>query len=211
MKVLAIGPHPDDIEIGCGGTLLKYARKGEEIYMMVMTEGGKGGEPGERIKEAHKAAATLGAKKLICGGYDDTTLPLHYNELIQKVELAIKEIQPDFIFVNHFEDTHQDHRTLAEATLSATRYIRNVLFYEVPTTRNFNPTVFVDIGEFLDEKLELLGCHASQVMRTNVEGVSVTEVARSSAYFRGVQARVKYAEGFVGLRLFINILLNEHT
>lgn len=207
MRILALGPHPDDLEIGCGGTLLKYAQKGDEIYMMVMTSGGRGGDPLTRLKEQERAARSLGARDLILGDYRDTELPVHYNELIQKIERAIDKVRPDFIFVNHSDDTHQDHRTLAEATLSATRYIRNVLFYEVPTTRNFNPTVFVDIEGVLEEKLAVLHCHESQIMRTTADGVSVTEIARATAYFRGVQGRVRYAEGFVCLRLFINVLL----
>jgi LmbE family N-acetylglucosaminyl deacetylase len=89
--------------------------------------------------------------------------------------------------------------------MSATRYIRNVLFYEGPTTQNFNPQVYVDIADTLDAKLDALRAHRSQVMKTNIEDLSIIEVARSSANFRGIQGRVKYAEAFHSLRLFINI------
>ncbi|MBI5015001.1 MAG: PIG-L family deacetylase [Deltaproteobacteria bacterium] len=205
MRVLAIGPHPDDIEIGCGGTLVKYAHKGHDLFLMVLTGGGCGGDPALRIREQEASARRLGARALVWGGYEDTQLPLAYNEVIQKIEGAIREVTPDFIFVNYFQDTHQDHRTLAEATLSATRYVRNVLFYEVPTTRDFNPSVFVDIEGVFDEKLRLLECHASQINRTMVEGLSIRDVAQSAAHFRGVQGRVRYAEAFVCLRLFINV------
>jgi LmbE family N-acetylglucosaminyl deacetylase len=89
--------------------------------------------------------------------------------------------------------------------MSATRYIRNVLFYEGPTTQNFNPQVYVDIADTLEAKLGALRAHRSQVMKTNIEDLSIIEVARSSANFRGIQGRVKYAEAFHSLRLFINI------
>ena len=89
-------------------------------------------------------------------------------------------------------------------TISATRYIRNVLFYETPTTQNFTPNVFVDIARVLDEKLTTLNAHKSQVDKTNIENQNIIDIARSTATFRGIQARVKYAEAFNSLRLFIN-------
>ena len=75
----------------------------------------------------------------------------------------------------------------------------------MPTTDNFTPNVFVDIGSVLEEKLAALRAHASQGMKTNIEGLSILDIARSSAHFRGVQGRVPLAEAFVSERLFINI------
>jgi LmbE family N-acetylglucosaminyl deacetylase len=146
----------------------------------------------------------LGAEKIYWGGYRDTHLVVDV-ELIGKIEKVISEVQPDFIFCNFPDDTHQDHRHLAQAVMSATRYIRNVLFYEVPTTQNFNPQVFVDISDTLNKKIEALKAHQSQVMKTNIEDLSIVEVAHSCANFRGIQGRVKFAEAFHSLRLFINI------
>ncbi|HNS55279.1 MAG TPA: hypothetical protein PKH25_10930, partial [Syntrophales bacterium] len=75
----------------------------------------------------------------------------------------------------------------------------------VPTTVNFTPLVFVDIKDTLKGKIDLLLAHRSQVMKTNIEGLSITDVATSTAVFRGIQGRVQYAEGFVPLRLFVNM------
>jgi LmbE family N-acetylglucosaminyl deacetylase len=125
--------------------------------------------------------------------------------LIGKIEGVIAEVKPDFIFCNYPDDTHQDHRHLSQAIMSATRYIRNVLFFEGPTTQNFGPQVFVDISDNLNQKMAALEAHRSQVMKTNIEDLSIVEVARSTANFRGIQGRVKYAEAFQALRLFINI------
>ena len=205
MNILAIGAHPDDIEIGCGGTLAKYASYGHNIYLLIATNGMAGGEGDIRKKEQHRSADILNAKEVFWGGYTDTELEVN-KEAIIKVEAVIKKVKPDSIFVNFPDDTHQDHRHIAAITNSATRYIRNVLFYEAPTTQNFQPNVFVDIGEdFLKTKTELLKAHKSQINRTNISGVSILEVAQSTAHFRGVQARVAYAEAFQSLRLFINI------
>ena len=204
MNILAIGAHPDDIEIGCSGTLLKYREKGFDIFLMILTDGQYGADKEVRRKEQVKSSSLLGAKKVFWGGYNDTRLPLD-TELIRTIEDVLLDIEPHFIFVNYFDDTHQDHRHLVEATISATRYIKNVLFYEVPTTQNFSPNVFVDIKDVLDGKVALLRSHESQVMKTSIEDLSIVEIARSSANFRGIQGRVKYAEGFISLRLFINI------
>jgi len=208
MRVLALGCHPDDIEFGCGGTLIKYARAGHEVYAMVMTEGHAGGDQAVRRAEQEAAAEILGCKQLFWGGYSDTELPLN-RELIHKVESTIAEIDPDFIFIHYFDDTHQDHRTLAKSTITATRYTRNVLFYEGPTTNNFTPTVFVDITDEESDKIAALEAHASQVGKTNIGDLSIVEVVHAAALFRGTQARVKSAEGFMPLSLFINVAPGE--
>ena len=205
MNILAIGAHPDDIEVGCGGTLAKYARSGHEIYLLVMTEGGMGGEADVRKKEQDRSAKLLKPREMIWGSYKDTLLTPHMNQMVHDIETVLKKIAPDFIFVHYEDDTHQDHRALAKATVSATRYVRNVIFYEGPTTQNFAPTLFVDIRETIDEKFAMLLAHRSQVRKTNIEGLSITDVVRSTAVFRGIQGRVPYAEAFVPLRLFINV------
>lgn len=204
MRILALGAHPDDIEAGCGGTLIKYAENGHRIFLMVMTQGGQGGAPTVRKREQAHAARLLRAEKVFWGGYKDTEVPLG-RKLIQTVEQIVKRIDPHFIFVHYHDDTHQDHRHLAMSTITATRYTKNVLFYEGPTTQNFAPTVFVDIEQALDRKIRSLQAHASQVRKTNIEGLSIADLVRSSAHFRGIQGRVKNAEGFLPLRLFINI------
>jgi len=205
MNILAIGAHPDDIEVGCAGTLIKYAETGHQIFLLITTKGEMGGEAEVRCEEQVKAAEIIGAEDVFWGGFKDTELPGEGNGIIHMVERYIREIQPHFIFVHSYDDTHQDHRMVNRAVLSAARYVKNVMFYEVPTTDNFTPNVFVDIGLVLDKKLEALKAHDSQVMKTNIEGLSIIDIARSSAHFRGVQGRVPLAEGFVTERLFINI------
>lgn len=204
VNILAIGAHPDDIEFGCGGTLTKYSQRGHRLFLMVMTGGGSGAPSETRMAEQAAAQRVLGAEEIFWGGYQDTHLGVDA-EMIKKIESVIASVKPEFIFCHFTDDTHQDHRHLAQAVMSATRYIRNVLFYEGPTTQNFNPQVYVDIADTLEVKLEALQAHRSQVMKTNIEDLSIIEVARSCANFRGIQGRVKYAEAFHALRLFINI------
>lgn len=204
VSILAIGAHPDDIEFGCGGTLIKYRDKGHRTYLLVMTEGGMGAQTSVRAGEQLSSQAILGAEEVFWGGYEDTHL-MADREMINKIEKVISTVRPVFIFCNFIDDTHQDHRHLAQATISATRYIRNVLFYEGPTTQNFSPHVFVDISDTLDRKIKALEAHRSQLTKTNIEDMTIAELARSSANFRGIQSRVKYAEAFHSSRLFINV------
>lgn len=204
MNILAIGSHPDDIEFGCAGALMKYARSGHGVYTFVATHGGAGGDSAVRRREAEDAARLMGVRETLWGRYRDTELP-YTKALIDDIETALDEVKPSFLFVHHQEDTHQDHRALAQAAISATRYVRNVLFYEGPTSVDFRPNVFVDIGGVLDEKLQVLGAHASQVEKTNIPGLNILDIARSVAMSRGIQSRTSYAEGFESLRLFINV------
>ncbi|MDD5078733.1 MAG: PIG-L family deacetylase [Candidatus Omnitrophica bacterium] len=204
MNILAIGPHPDDIEFGCGGTLIKYAQAGNQVFLLVLTDGSFGGDPQVRHTEQEEAAKYLGAKELFWGNYRDTEL-IGTRELIVKIDDIIHKVKPDVVFLNFWADVHQDHRAAAQAAVSASRYIREVLFYEVPSTQHFEPDIFVDIKDVLDNKLHLLGIHASQVNRTKVENLSILESVQSCANFRGFQGRVKYAEGFKAVRLLREI------
>ncbi len=203
--ILAIGAHPDDIEIGCGGALAKYADNGHTVNLFVVSDGSAGGDSSIRKIEQEKSLSIMKANKIYWGGYKDTEIIIN-KPIITQFEQIIRETNPNFIFVNFPSDTHQDHRHLAEITISATRYIKNVLFYETPTTQNFQPTIYVDIGEkYLKVKTDLLNAHASQINKTNIAQLSIFDVAESNALFRGVQGRVKYAEAFTPLMLFIGV------
>ena len=205
MNLLAIGPHPDDIEIGCAGSILKWKEKGFKIHLMVMTDGSNGGDTSVRRKEQERSAAILGAEEIIWGGFRDTELEYQGKILVDTIEDCLKKIKPAFVLVNYPEDTHQDHRSLSSATVSAARNSKNVLFYEGPTSIDFNPTVFVDIDSYMTKKMDTLKAHDSQIHKTNIEGMSIIEIAKAMAHFRGTQGRVKYGEGFQALRLFVNI------
>lgn len=205
VNVLAIGAHPDDIEFGCGGTLLKHARLGHNVSFLVLTQGQKGGIPKIRLAEQKKAAAFLGAKNLFWGGFKDTELT-DSRELILKIEEIVSKTKPDIVFLNFFDDVHQDHRAAVKAGISATRYIKEVIFYEVPTTQHFEPDIFVNVQDVLKDKLHLLKLHASQVNKTRVENLTILESAQSCATFRGYQGRVKFAEGFKALRILRQIV-----
>ena len=202
--MLAIGAHPDDIEYGCGGTLALYAQKGHDVVLFVASDGARGGAPDVRGGEQRDASLALGARETVWGGFPDTEVPLN-RELIAAVETVIRRVRPTLIFVNYPDDTHQDHRNLAQATVSATRYVPNFLFYEVPSTQNFTPNCYTNVDKVLDLKLAALEAHRSQVSKTNIEDLTILELAVSCANFRGIQARVKYAEAFQSVRFLLDI------
>lgn len=204
MNVLAIGAHPDDIEFGCGGSLIQYSKNGHRVFLLVMTEGELGGIGSIRRLEQLNALKVLQAEEVFFSDYFDTQIPVD-KTLVSKIEVILSKVKPDMIFVNYMDDTHQDHRNLSMATISATRYVKNVLFYEGPTTQNFTPNVYVDVSAVLDEKLSALNAHTSQVLKTNIEGHSIIDIAKAAATFRGIQGRVTYAEAFVSERLFLSI------
>jgi LmbE family N-acetylglucosaminyl deacetylase len=204
MNVLAIGAHPDDIEYGCGGTLALYAQKGHDVVLFVASDGSHGGVADVRGGEQRDAALALGAREVVWGGFPDTEVPLS-RELIAALEAVIRRVHPTMIFVNSPDDTHQDHRNLAQAAVSATRYVPNFLFYEVPSTQNFTPNCYTNVDKVLDLKLAALEAHRSQVTKTNIEDLTILELAVSCANFRGIQARVKYAEAFQSVRLLLDI------
>jgi LmbE family N-acetylglucosaminyl deacetylase len=204
VNILAIGAHPDDIEYGCGGTVTLYAQKGHDVYLFVATDGALGGDAGVRRREQEDSKLVMGARRIFWGDYRDTEVPCN-RELIGRIESVIHQVQPTMIFVNAPDDTHQDHRNLAQATVSATRYVPNFLFYEVPSTQNFTPNCYTNVEKVLDRKLACLEAHRSQVSKTNIEDMTIVELARSCANFRGIQGRVKYAEAFQSVRLLLDI------
>jgi LmbE family N-acetylglucosaminyl deacetylase len=205
MNILTIGPHPDDLEYGCGGTLAKFSQAGHKIHLMIMTRGEAGGEADVRQKEQERSAKLINAS-LHWGRWVDSQVPVN-KDIIADVEAVIKKVKPTLILVPYHNDTHQDHRAVSQSTITATRYARNVLFYEVPTSVDFTPSIFVDIKSTITKKFAMLKAHRSQVYQTKVPDLSIIENARSAAIFRGFQNRVKYAEGFTPLRLSLDFAL----
>ncbi len=201
-RVLALGAHPDDIEIGCSGTLLKLADRGSEIFLYIATQGERGGEPELRKTEGERSAERMNVKDLFWGGFIDCEVP-HTVELIESIEKAVKASRPDLLLVHYTEDTHQDHRALGTAAQSAARRVPDFLFYESPTTLRFSPSIYCNIESTIARKIDLLETHFSQVARTNIEGLPITDIARASAIRRGIEIFCQYAEAFMPTRLML--------
>jgi len=198
--ILALAPHPDDIEIGCGGTLAVHADRGDDVHLFIATEGGVGGSAETRRSEQQLSAGILGVNEVHWGGFSDTCLPEQAMELMKTLEKLVQQLQPQTVYVNYRDDTHQDHRTLAQVANSVTRYVPNVLAYETPSSVSFDPTLFMDINSSMPRKREALEAHASQLDRTHLK-LNIIDIALATAHFRGVQGKLSCAEGFVPVRM----------
>src|SRR4051812_42511692 len=161
LRVLAIGAHPDDVELGCFGTLLRLQRSGSEVALCVLSDGERGGSPEHRHEEARASARLLKAD-LTQAGLPDTEIA-EGHPTIGIIEELVARFRPAVVLVPSPDDTHQDHRNAARAALSAARSVPGLLFYQLPSTaRTFRPSLFVEITEVIDEKVRAVAIHESQ-------------------------------------------------
>lgn len=197
MKILAIGAHPDDIEIGCGGTLLYFQKYHNATVSMLLLTKGEAGTDASVDREAEQAAACqiLGIEDHFCANLTDTAIGLQ--DAIKCIENVVSDVQPDFIFTHYGTDTHQDHRVVADATLSACRNRGSVLHYESISSQNFPPSMFVDVGEFIDTKGEAVGSHVSQEAR-----LGLVDYVKTLATHRAYRTSLNYVEGFLPWNFF---------
>jgi len=214
MRILAVGAHPDDVEVGCGGTLALYKQKGHEVYILILTHGEASGDPQIREKECELAAKIIGAE-VFFGDLEDTKITDGI-ETIMAIENAINQLKPDIIFSHSPKDGHQDHRNVGLATLSAARRSKKVLLYESPAAlREFCPQVFVDISAIFDSKMKALKAFDSQASKPYFQGVNMSDESHKFSYilnaveglavYRGFQAGVPLAEAFEVGRFILEI------
>lgn len=201
--VLAVGAHPDDIELGCGGALAKHVAAGDEVTMLVVTRGEEGpGDTAQRVAEQERAAKVLGVHRLLWGeGFLDCRVSLQELELVHLIEDAVRLTGASIIYTHSANDSHQDHRAVSQCTMGAARWVSTVLTYGGPSALGYHPSAYVDISDSLDKKIDALMCHVSQADAS--EKVSASWV-RSSAEHYGFLCRRPYAEGFETARLVLD-------
>jgi LmbE family N-acetylglucosaminyl deacetylase len=194
--VLAIGAHPDDIELGCAGSLSLHKLKGDKVYLLVLTKGEASGAMEVREKECRSAAEILGVDGLFFGGIEDTRV--HDGKAtIDVIETIINRVKPDIIYAPDPKDTHQDHRNTGHATLSACRRCKMILLYEGASThRDFIPQVFVNIEKTFELKKQATAVFGSQLNNHRGGYVSAVRGIEGLAKYRGYQAGVDVAEAF---------------
>jgi LmbE family N-acetylglucosaminyl deacetylase/CheY-like chemotaxis protein len=159
--VLAVGAHPDDVEIGVGGILAAHRDAGDTVVILTMSRGAMGGSPDDRQGESLKAAELLGAR-LFLEDLVDTEIT-NTGPTVAIIERVIKQVNPTIVYTHSIHDRHQDHRAVHEATSVAARAVDTVACYQSPSaTVDFRPSRFVAIDGFTEAKLELLRCFQSQ-------------------------------------------------
>jgi LmbE family N-acetylglucosaminyl deacetylase len=225
MNILAVGAHPDDIEILCAGTLARYAEEGHSVTLAVFTCGDMGDlktPPSElamvRKKESEASAIILGARLLWPAITDELVFP---NEEQRRIMIdLLRQADPDVIFTHSPIDYHPDHRYVSQLVFdsyfqkglphlpgqhqTACRFGQTQVYYmDNVAGISFVPADYVDITSVMETKRRMLDCHQSQVkpMR-ELANSDLMDLIEIQARFRGLAAGCKYAEGFTRLEAF---------
>jgi LmbE family N-acetylglucosaminyl deacetylase len=200
MNILAIGAHPDDIELGCGGILLKAVKNGHDVFTYNLTKGSASGDSRQRVRELRESSLILKSTALWIDDFEDTRLRLDH-DLINHIEYFIKKSRADVIFTHSRTDNHHDHRAVAEATIEAARYCPTILSYEVPVTKKFEPNVYFDISDVIEEKIKLMSIFLSQQNKSFL----ASDAIKGLAQYRALQSRLgpstRFAESFEVLKM----------
>ena len=189
MKVLAIGTHFDDVELGCGGTLLKHISKGDEVNILVVTHSGytKEADDFERAKslakeEGVKSAHTMGAN-LHCMDKDPLNL-VPTESFVFEIERHINEIRPDRVYTHQPTDTHSDHAAVGTATLRACRKRKEIFLYRSNwyiIDNSPKDNYYVDISDFVHKKMELLHIYKIEMEKVNYTWIDFVKKQNEAA------------------------------
>lgn len=194
-SILVFGAHPDDVEIGMGGSIKRLSQEGNDVYVCLASIPDNFEE---RWAETQNAAGILGVKEIILLPLD--LRKIGYNrKTIGLVDKIIDRVKPDAVFTHWIGDSHQDHINLSRCVISATRKNHfHVFMYEntIPgglTTEAFRAQYFIDISSTIGTKLKSVEAHVSQIRRNGgwwINGIN------GRAMYRGYQIRTNYAEAF---------------
>lgn len=214
MNIVVIAAHPDDETLGVGGTMLKHAANGDNVYWLIATnmlesEGFSKEQIAQRQSEIELAGTKLkvkGINKLNFASMSLTDNSL--NQLIPKISAYFNEIKPEIIYVMNRSDAHSDHRILFDAVMACTKsfrypFIKRVLMYECLSETEFAPALpekvfipnyYVDITDFMDMKLEIMKIYESEIDEHPFPR-SISNI-KALAHYRGASVGVNYAEAF---------------
>lgn len=217
MNILIIAPHPDDEILGVGGTIAKYAFRGDDVYVCVVTKGQLPlFEPdGVRLvrNECEYADKLLGVKNTFFLDFPAAMLeevPRH--KLNDEITKVIQMVQPDEVYLPHRGDMQLDHKMIVDASMVGLRprynhVVSRIYAYEtlsetgwdIPNTVNeFIPTVYNDISSYLEKKLEALESFKSQM--AEFPNARSLQAVKALAMYRGATVNVEAAEAFSLIR-----------
>ena len=226
MRILAIGAHPDDIEIACSGTLAKCAARGDKVFVCHVSNGDLGHviippeELGEMRKAEAKAAGALAGIEVLWGGCHDVKIYADDKSARDKLVDVIRYAQPDLIITHNPDDYMPDHTAVSKLVYDAS-FAASVPGYktekDLPASKltpiyymdtlagvNFQPELYVDVSEFIDKKIDMLECHKSQLewMREH-DHIDFADMVRTCSRYRGYQCGADYAEGFIVCKAYL--------
>jgi len=202
MNVLAIGAHFDDVELGCGGTLAKHAKQGDNVYVYVATVSGFTNQYDQTVRsseiareEASAAMKILGVRELICGAFK--TLQIEFVDPLNiEILKIVKEKQIDTVYAHWVGDIHHDHQAVAKASLHSCRHVPRMLMYRsnwYHSTMEFRGNYYVDISKYWSVKENAIRAHASENDRTSGRWITFF---KNEALNAGQRIGVEYAEVF---------------
>ncbi|MBU3193967.1 PIG-L deacetylase family protein [Clostridium algidicarnis] len=218
MKVLVISVHPDDETLGCGGTILKHTKNGDEVYWLIITKvdytvGFSEKFMNDRKEQIEKVAKNYNFKATFNLGFLTTKLhTVDFNNLMESISSVVNKVKPEIVYMNNRSDIHTDHQIAAKAIMSATKsfrypFIKRILMYECISETEvapalpeniFMPNVFSDITNFLDKKIKIMSIYESEVQQPPLP--RSLENMEALARYRGASCGVDYAEAFMLLR-----------
>ena len=222
LDILAFGAHPDDVELGCGGTLLSAVAQGKKVGIIDLTKGelGTRGNSSQRLKEAQLASQIIGAAVRENLGMADGFFINNKEHQLIIIE-TIRRFQPSIIFCNAPEDRHPDHGRAASlieeaAFLSGLEKIktshegiaqeawRPTQVFHYIQSRSLTPHFVVDISKHIEKKMESIMAYRSQFYNPNsnepdtfISSAAFLEFVKGRAKELGQQIGVQYAEGFI--------------
>jgi LmbE family N-acetylglucosaminyl deacetylase len=217
MRTLVVAPHPDDETLGCGGTLFRRKIEGAKTGWLIVTgmsaeNGWSADQIATRQTEIDRVSSTLGFADVFQLGLAPARLgDMPLGDIIARIASVVRRFEPTEVFLPHPGDAHSDHLIVFRATAACTKWfrypsVRRVLTYETPSetdfgidpTSAFAPNTFIDIGDFIEAKIELMGLYASEVGAFPFPRSA--EAIRSLAMVRGAASGFHAAEAFQLLR-----------
>ncbi len=193
-NILAIGAHPDDIELGCGGTIAKHLSLGHCVFALIMTNGEKGNHSWSK-EECISSLKELGLKEpnILFGNFSDGYL-LNNIDVVSFIERTIKDFKITKVYTHYPDDRHQDHYNCSRAVSSAARRIPELLFFQGPSTHSlFDPHYFIELPEeYVEKKVNALNYYQSQIRKGGLN----TEWVKSLAIVNGLRCNTRFAEAF---------------
>lgn len=198
-RVLFLGAHPDDIELGCGALIHQMVGQ-TDLLCVTLSDNQKNPALSNLVEEHHRSMAALGVPKesVVLGPFTTRIFPNQRQEILEYFLKLRKEFQPDLIFVHSKQDIHQDHNVMTEEALRAYRGITVLGFDVVRSSYGFFPHFLAEVSE-ADVAAKIRALAEYQTYRDRY--YFNAELTRSIMVRHGALAEKPFAEGFDILRI----------
>ncbi len=215
--VLVVAPHPDDETLGCGGTLLRHASRGDSVHWLIVSEMDPTCFSAERIdrrsREIDQVASAYGFASTTCLRFPASKLDeVPCNEMVASISAVFNRLQPEIIYLPFPGDAHTDHHAVYSASVVATKwfrypFVKRVLACEIlsetdfglaPDGLAFRPNSYVNISAWLDEKIAIMRLYEGEIGEHPFPRSDLA--MRALANLRGAQSGLVAAEAFMVLK-----------